>query len=107
MRNRVGLGLFVALIFLALPACGKAPTKFSVEKFNQSSAKTEQDVVAELGPAEVVSDSYTQSVIEAHKLAPTARFLRWSDPKQPGVYYHVVIVDDKIVERDVWDSRKK
>ena len=42
MRNRVGLGLFVALLFLALPACGKSPTKFSVEKFNQSSAKTEQ-----------------------------------------------------------------
>ena len=107
MLARIG-GVFIAT-FLCLNLCGcekKAPA-FTVEKFERVRVTTEKEAVDELGPGQEVKDSYTQSVVEAHKLPPTAKFLRWSDPSKPGVFYHIVVVDGRIIEWDVWDSRKK
>lgn len=107
MWTRLSGVVLGGILYLTTAGCGKSSPAFSVEAFQQSRATTEQEAVAELGPGEEVKNSYTQSVVEAHKLPPTAKFLRWQDPSQPGMHYHIVVVDGRIVERDVWDSRKK
>jgi len=107
MWTRRGILLFTVMLSITYYGCGKVAPAFTVEKFRQSKATTEAEVSREIGPKKEVEDSYTRSVAEAHQLPAKARFLRWSDPKESGVHYHVVVLDGHIVERDIWDSRKK
>lgn len=107
MWTRRGILLFTVILSITYYGCGKVAPEFTVEKFRQSKATTEAEFTREIGPGKEVEDSYTRSVAEAHQLPAKARFLRWSDPKEPGVHYHVVVLDGHIVERDIWDSRKK
>jgi hypothetical protein len=102
--NRVLL-LLVATFVLTSCDRGFNPKKF--EKVGHPSYRTEQEIVALLGPGSEVKDSYTEMSITTHKLPSSARFLRYSDPSQPGVFYHVVLVDGRLVVQDVWDSRMK
>jgi hypothetical protein len=107
MRSGATSAVFAALLFLGLPSCQRDTATFSKEKFEKLNASTEQEAVAALGPGEEVVDSYTRQTAAVHKLPEGARFLRWQDPKEPGVYYHVVVVDGKVVKHMVWDSRPK
>lgn len=110
MRSHVGRVAVLAVLCVAPVSCGPKPAAatFTTARFQQTKATTEQQIVAELGPGEEVRNSYTESVIREHGLPAVARFLRWEDPDQPGIYYHVVIVDGKLLPKQyVWDSRPK
>ena len=100
-------GAMVVGTLCLLGGCGQRTPGFTAGKFHQSKATTEKELVADLGAGQEVTDSFTRSVAESHNLPKGARFLRWSDPGHPGVNYHAVIVDGRIVERDIWDSRRK
>ncbi len=97
--------LLAATLFLTSCDRGFEPEK--LKKVGLPGFRTEQEIVALLGPGSEVKDSYTEMSIATHKLPSSARFLRYSDPTHPGVFYHIVLVDGRLVEQDVWDSRKK
>lgn len=102
--SRISLVLAAAF---ALTSCDRGFTADKFKKVGYANFKTEQEIVAFLGAGSEVKDSYTESIITEHKLPASARFLRYSDPAQPGIYYHVVLVDGKLREKNTWDTRKK
>ena len=113
MLSHLGRASVAALLLVVSISCGggsstSPPGTFTVARLQQSQARTEAELIAELGPGEVVENDYTKGLITDHKLPESVRFRRWEDPDQPGVYHHVAVVDGKLLpKRFIWDSRPK
>ena len=92
---------------LALSACTQGLTPEKWKRLGSSKLTNEQEIIAFIGPGQEIKDSYTKSIIAAHNLPSSARFLRYSIRSEPGIFRHVVLVDGKLAELDTWDSRKQ
>ena len=97
--RRTCLAIAVLALFVG---CQARVTRESFVRVGRPGCKTEAEVQKTFGPGVEVKDSYTESIIAAHKLPVAARFVRYQDAAVPVVLHHAVYVDGRVVESDSW-----
>jgi hypothetical protein len=79
----------------------RPPPKPLAERWNDSSARTEEALIDEFGPPDPVEKDLVEKLkeLKLKGMAANARWLQWTDPKEPQRFFIAVVVDGKAWQR--------
>ena len=86
----------------------RPPPKPLAERWNDSSARTEEALIDEFGPPDPVAKDLVEALKDLveelkepkfNRMTANARWLQWTDPNEPQRFFIAVVVDGKAWQR--------